>query len=543
MVDTIVIGSGAAGVAAALELVHQGIQPLVLDVGYTNSPARPRIEGNLYEYRRIHDSFELHIGSDFAGLAGVLAGAESVAKLHAPNMRFVTQDADHLAPVEQVDFAAVQSFALGGLGNAWGAGLYRFVDADLEGFPFSISQLDPYFDKLTREIGISGQDDDLTPFFGDPGSPMSSLLPPLALSHNAGRIYSRYLRRRQRLNRQGFYLGRPRVGALSVAYDGRPPCDYSNLEFWQEQPYLYTPAMTLRKLLAAGKIEYRSGCVVERWEEDVTGIRTLGRELRTGQPLWFAGKKLLVAAGAINTARLALQSARDQAQSAQSLCVDRVELPLLENPILQVPLVVPRSLGRRLDTHAFGLVQLNLVWEQAKAAYPLQGSIVELTSPMRAEFFGRFPVSARANLVLIRYLLPAMVLMHLYWPAAACSSSRISLADDGRLRIVGSSQPIDLKQIRQLLALLRRLGMWTHPLLIQQPITGHAIHYAGTLPMKENPGPFQCHADGRLHGSQHVYIADSASFTSLSAKNMSLGMMANAMRIAAAAARDLAEAS
>ena len=41
---------------------------------------------------------------------------------------------------------------------------------------------------------------------------------------------------------------------------------------------------------------------------------------------------------------------------------------------------------------------------------------------------------------------------------------------------------------------------------------------------------------GRLHGAARVYVADSASFSNLSAKNMSLGMMANAMRIAAEAA-------
>jgi choline dehydrogenase-like flavoprotein len=54
--------------------------------------------------------------------------------------------------------------------------------------------------------------------------------------------------------------------------------------------------------------------------------------------------------------------------------------------------------------------------------------------------------------------------------------------------------------------------------------------------MRVAPGPYQCHPNGRLHGAQRVYVADSASFSQLSAKNMSLGMMANAMRIAAEAA-------
>jgi hypothetical protein len=35
----------------------------------------------------------------------------------------------------------------------------------------------------------------------------------------------------------------------------------------------------------------------------------------------------------------------------------------------------------------------------------LQGSLLELTAPLRSEFFSRFPLSARANLALIRHLL------------------------------------------------------------------------------------------------------------------------------------------
>jgi len=55
--------------------------------------------------------------------------------------------------------------------------------------------------------------------------------------------------------------------------------------------------------------------------------------------------------------------------------------------------------------------------------------------------------------------------------------------------------------------------------------------------MRAEPAAYQCDPDGRLHGTRRVFIADSASFPTLPAKNMSFGMMANAMRIAAAAAQ------
>jgi choline dehydrogenase-like flavoprotein len=522
MAEWIIVGSGAAATAAALELVQRGIRPVMLDVGYQDDGQAPRVEGNLYSYRARHDSFDLHIGADYRGLAGVLTGEAGIAKLNAPRMAFVTRDATMLSPLSQREFQAIQSFALGGLGNAWGAGLYRWIPADLQDFPIALTELEPYFDKLTREIGISGADDDLTEFFGDP----SALQPPLELSHNGRRVALAYRRRRKALRAKRIYLGRPRAGVLTVPKDERPACDYSNLEFWQSQPYVYTPAVTLRRLIATGQIDYRPGLLVERWQETANGITVCARAVNSGEAVEISGKRLLLTAGAINSARIALQSAGDTT----------ARLPLLENPIVQIPLVLPASLGRRLDTHAFGLVQLNLVWESAAYQTLLQGSLIELTAPLRSEFFSRFPLSARANLALIRHLLPAMLMLQLYFPAWVQPPSRLSLLDDGRLRIEGQPFPVEPVRLAPLLGALRSLGLWTHPALIQQPITGHAIHYAGTLPMRAAPGPYQCDRSGRLYGAERVYVADSASFSNLSAKNMSLGMMANAMRIAAEAA-------
>jgi choline dehydrogenase-like flavoprotein len=522
MAELVIVGSGAAATAAALALVQLGHRPTVLDVGHVDDGAAQRVEGNLYRYRAQHDSFDLHIGADYRGLAGVLTNEPTVAKLNAPRMAFVTRDAAALGPLSQAEFQAIQSFALGGLGNAWGAGLYRWISADLQDFPVSLAELEPHFDTLTREIGISGADDDLAEFFGS----AAGLQPPLELSYNARRVALAYRRRRKTLQARGIALGRPRAGVLTVPKDGRPACDYSNLEFWQAQPYVYTPAVTLRKLIAAGQIDYRPGLLVQRWQETADGVTVYARDIASGATVEVTGRRLLLAAGAINTARIALLSAGDSA----------TRLPLLENPVVQIPVVLPASLGRRLDTHAFGLVQLNLVWESAAYQTILQGSLLELTAPLRAEFFGRFPLAARANLALIRHLLPAMLMLQLYFPAWVQPPSRLSLLDDGRLRIEGQPFSLEAAKLAPLLASLRSLGLWTHPALIQQPVTGHAIHYAGTLPMRALPGPYQCYPDGRLYGAGRVYVADSASFSQLSAKNMSLGMMANAMRIAAEAA-------
>lgn len=522
MAEIIIVGSGAAGAAAALQLVGMGHRPVMLDVGIMPPAVSPRAEGNLYEWRQHHDSFDLHIGVDFRGVSDLFTDEPGIAKLNAPNAAFVVQDASALSPTDADNFDAIQSFALGGLGNAWGAGLYRFVDADLTGFPIRAADLDPYADALTKEVGISGMDDDLTPYFGD----SAGLLPPLTASYNAAAVLARYEHKRQRLNDRGVFMGRPRVGALSLPHNGRPPVDYSNTEFWQDQPYLYTPAITVKKLIAAGQLDYRPGIMVRAWSESPDGVIVYGAEVATGATVEITGKAVVLAAGAIGTSKIVLASANDYTTA----------LRLLENPAVQIPFVFPASIGRVLDAHCFGLTQLNLIWQAVALGCTAQGSLLEITSPMRAEFFGRFPLSARANLTLVKQMLPAMLVMQLFFPAAIQPSARLSLQQSGRLRIDGHANAIELHKLSGLLSAMRSLGLWTHPLLIVKPVTGHAIHYAGTLPMRESPGPYECHPDGRLAGTERIYVADSACFSDLPAKNMSFGMMANAMRVAEVAA-------
>ena len=290
----VIIGSGAAGTAAALALARLGIRPILLDVGHTGSGNATTVKGNLYDYRKAHDTFDLFIGGDLSGVRDVLTDEVGVAKLNAPNMTFITRDAETLSPVETTDFDPIQSFALGGLGNGWGAGLYRFTDADLAGFPIRAADLAPHFDALTDEIGISGADDDLTPYFGE----AAGLLPPLRLSYNAEKVYAGYRRKRETLARRGVILGRPRLGVLSVEKDGRAACDYSNTEFWQDAPYLYTPTVTLRRLIAAGQVDYRPGLLVQTWSETAEGVTVTASDVRSGEQVTISGGALLLAAGA-----------------------------------------------------------------------------------------------------------------------------------------------------------------------------------------------------------------------------------------------------
>ena len=514
MRNVIIVGSGASGVAAALALSDRGIRPTMIDVGLT-PPSRPSIDDNFYDYRAKNDTFEMMLGNGFEGLSNMWSGREVPVKLTAPFSRFVTQDADSLSPLVEKDFAAVQSFARGGLANAWGAGLYRFTADDLAGFPVRVEELDSHFDRLTAEIGIAGTDDDLSPYFGS----TTGLIDPLPLSRNVADFYSRY---RKSSTAGGIAVGRARVAALTREYNGRPAFKPQSLEFFQENRSIYSPRYTLDRLETEGRIGVNSGVLVESFREDDTGVTILARNVTSGESLQFRADTLLLAAGAINTTKLVLASTDHGG----------VELPLLENPAVQFPLVMPRALGRRIDSDAFGLVQLNLIWDSEVHNTRLQGSIMEITAPARAEFFAGLPYSARANMALIRYMLPGMIVMQLFFPGESQPPASVSLKADGSLRITGQPNTLDLAHLRPLIRFLRRFGAITAQRLVVRVPTGHAVHYAGSLPMSVSPKPYECYPNGQLFGTKRIFVADSAAFSRLPAKNMSFAMMANAMRVA-----------
>ena len=154
MRDVIIVGSGPAGVSAALQLA--GSDVLMLDVGLLPIPVPKAFCGDLYKLRMSQtDLFPSLIGQEFESLVNLFEERKTNLKLKSPYMNYIIQKWRTLAPITSDSFEGVISLAKGGLANAWGAGVYRFSDADMGGFPINYRDLNPYYDALTRHIGVS----------------------------------------------------------------------------------------------------------------------------------------------------------------------------------------------------------------------------------------------------------------------------------------------------------------------------------------------------------------------------------------------------
>lgn len=519
--DVIVVGAGPGGAFAAYGA--RGLRILMLDAG-GDAPSCPGLCGNLYELRRQSDDlFPSLIGERFESLYN-LANPPQSLKLKSPYLTYVAREWRRIAPVAGGKFHGTIALSKGGLANAWGAGVYRFTARDLAGFPVSADELRPYYDELTAIVGISGDNDDLAPYFERD----ENLQPALRLSGFFEGLLRRYEQLRADFERERMAIGRPRLAVLTQPHDGRGAYEYGNLEFFRpHDPAIYTPAYAVDRMIKAGDIDYLGGRYVTRYRETTDGIEVLARNLETGLEETFCARHLLLGAGALNTARIVLQSNDDY----------EARLPALDNAMACFPFFELSRIGEPLAIKDTSLAQLNLVAEDDEWGEPLQASLYGATGPLRSDVAFALPLSARANLAWTKYLAPAMGLLMLFYPGRASAGSYVRLRPGGALDAEFAPEPPHTVE-RRLIRMLRKMGYVTHASLIQRPGSGSGLHFAGTLPMRLRPERYQTDATGRLFGSARISIVDGACFSRLPAKNLTFTIMANALRIGRALANE-----
>lgn len=522
MFDVAIIGSGPAGTAAALTL--RGRNVLMLDVGHAAAPG-DGIADNFYAAKRDPQAhFKALIGDDFESLANV-DGANLMPKIKAPLRRFVVKDSRRLAPILSNSFDGFLSFAVGGLANAWGAQLYRFDGADLADFPIKPADLEPHYAALTEHIGVCGRPDDLSPFYGTD----AGLLPAHTLAPLGEAVLRSYQKRKTFFNNNGVFMGMPRLGLLTQAHGDRPAHPYDNVEFFNPNiPSVYTPKISLDQLLKAPDAPtYLAGRLVQSYEQHEDCVEITVRKLSDDGLETFRAKHLLLGAGAIGSARLVLQSQSDTT----------VQLPILENLLSYIPFVNPRFIGTAQAEKSF-YTQTNLCLPQSDGSV-VTGTFYAVSGLLHADLLFDLPLSSRANVMALKHILPSMLVLHLWYPAKARRHNRMSLGPNREI-VVDYQDSVAGDVERKLIRMFARTGHLSLPSLCKFPKPGQSFHYAGTLPMRATPGPFETDPQGRLFGSDRVRVIDGAVFPSLPAKNLSFTIMANAARVATSLREELA---
>jgi choline dehydrogenase-like flavoprotein len=523
--DVIVVGSGASAVHAAYRVVEARLSVTMLDVGHRDSVYGELIPRQPFEEIRRTDP-EQHryfLGDQFEGVPLNALGADPQI---TPPRKYVVRDTQRLTPIISNSFQALQSLARGGLAAAWGAVSFPFLDTELVKAGLAPGELRPHYEVIAKRIGLSGSRDDLESMRGD--TPF--LLPPLEIDHNAEAILSRYSRQREKFHRAGLYIGRPVMAVLSQAFDGRGANPYRDMDLWSnKEGSVYSPDSTLRKLEPHGNFSYRHPYLVEAFAEQGDCVRVCARSLETGREECFGARRLILAAGALGTARIVLRSLKQY----------DVPVPITCNGHVYVPCLHYRNLGKPPKKHRYSLAQLTVIYDPTQdQEHLVQAQLYSCGSLLVSKLLRQSRLPYRESLRVLCELQSSLVILLVEFEDYQTAGNTCTLRHDRRdghdyLQIKFEPSSESMRQVQQGLKVLKRfmrkVGCW--PIQAVAPIHGSSIHYASPLAMTSEEKPLTTEPSGRLRGTRWVYVADGAALAYLPAKGPTLTLMANADRV------------
>jgi choline dehydrogenase-like flavoprotein len=505
--DVVVIGSGPAGVSAALPLVEAGRRVVMIDGGSDrDAPASAPWQ------RKLGAHLEALRPDD--GLS---------PKMRTPEARRLLGAFRQHEPIEEEDFLAIGALGRGGLSRIWGAFACELQDDDLQGWPLTAYDLRQSYDAVVSRIGISGSHDDhMAAFYGR----SDALQAPPPLGPTAAAIFKRYSAARPDPD---FALGRARNALLTENRWQRQSCDLRLGCLWGcERGAIYDARQDIALLRQHANFELR-GAVAQRlvgtdggWDVITTG----GERLHA--------PRLVVAAGTLGSLRL-----------VAPLMQPAAELRVLNSPVMAVPLLVPSRLFGEPAAQGHSLAQLGFRLAcSAKPGDYVSGAIYEVAGLPPSSFAARMPLGRRAATEIFRALAPALAVATIYFPGRY-SANTVTLRPSNRgvqgaqgvhaprIALRGGVAP-DFDAVartvrRRLTTIWRKLGA--------RPLPGAALatagtdaHLGGVFPMGL-AAPHGTNNYGELHAAPRLYLVDGSVLPTIPSKFTTLTVMANADRI------------
>jgi len=306
-VDVVVVGPGAAGGVAVLPLTRAGLNVVGLEAGTWMNP------GTDYKADEIHNNVRALVTTGNKVAGEVPTVRRSIAETAVQQARHPMMNA---VGGTSIHYHA-QSWRL----NPWdfkvrSATLERYGPSyipeytTLEDWPVSYDDMEPYYDHIEYEVGVSGRAGNIQGQINPEGNIFEGPrrrdypMPPLRscdfLDHmlEAGRSV-------------GYNPYHGPAAINSQAYDGRPGCQYHGYcdrGGCHVRAKNSTDVSTIPKALATGNLEVRDNCNVRRIESDNTGKVTGVTYLRDGQEFFQPARAVLLGCYTYENIRLLLLS-------------------------------------------------------------------------------------------------------------------------------------------------------------------------------------------------------------------------------------------
>lgn len=496
MLANVVVGSGPSGVAAASALLDAGRRVAMLDIGRElEAPGR-----------RARD-----------------AGEDPARKLvFGSSYPYLT---DREAGLIQKGTKCLASGAKGGLSAVWGASVLPFPEDELARWPFPAGDLREHYAKAGALLGVAGAVDGLAarfPYYAPP-------LPPLKPSLQAQAVLARLAARDGALKPLGFSFGRARHAVSSAAceYDGTCLSGCARGAIWNASG-------AVEALRKREGFEYHGGTRVLALEERTDGVRLHAAREGASRTV-FDAESVFLACGPLATARLVCGSFGAPAEG----------LPLLSQPYFLLPLLLDRDVPGAPEERLHTLAQVYLELDDPEVSRHLvhlqiygHNEVIAGRLERAAAWTG--PLAGAVK----RRFAPRLLAIQGYLHSDEGVPVRLTAAgrgEDCRLTARAGDASAAKAAVKRVAAKLARhsgdLGFCPLSFMLKAGKPGEGNHAGGSFPMSRAPGAWQTDPEGRLHGHERVRLVDSSVLPSIPASTFTYAVMANASRIASAAAR------
>ena len=308
--DAVIVGSGATGGWAAKQLSEAGMRVAVIEAG-------PRIPPS---------DFSEHVQPwqlKYRGKSPEIARNRPIQSMkyacRESNYHWFVDDIENpYTHDEDKPFQWTRCRIVGGRSMTWARQSYRFSDLEFKAasrdgygkdWPVSYEEMAPYYARVERYVGISGQAEGLMQL------PDGDFLPPMDMTcgekHFEQKVESALGR--------AVTIGRTAI--VTREHNGRQPCHYCGPceQGCITQSYFASPWTTLKDAEATGRATVipnavASRIVIDRNSGLVSGAAYIDRLTRT--PREIRGKVVILAASTLESTRLMLNSGEGFANSS-----------------------------------------------------------------------------------------------------------------------------------------------------------------------------------------------------------------------------------
>ena len=523
-----VVGSGPAGVAAAVALVEKGARVTMLDAGLALEDDR---RATVRRMRAVpqHAWSPADVALVKEGMAPTTSG---VPLKHLYGSDFPYRETERFMPLVRHDVDAAVSFARGGFSNVWGSAVLPYRDEDIDAWPVKQAELAPHYRAIAALMGISCVDDDLRDLFPLHTDAPRSVSP----SRQAAALLADMSASGEALRRRNVHFGRARVAIHPGADEGASACIYCGMCMYGcPHEIIYNSATTLEQLLRNVNFSYVPNVVVERVEERGDTVRLRTRDLLDGRMVWRTASRVCLACGPIATSRILMASLELYDQPVHLLDSQYFLLPMLRYR------GVERVAQERLHTLAQLFVELTDPAVSERTVHLQVYTYNDMYDATFRAMLGRMHSVLRMP---VEQIVNRMLVVQGYLHSDVSQRIEMRLAPDvgespAELHLTAVQPEVPVRDvvgrvIRKLWSLRGAFRAWPVQRMLTVAGAGRGFHSGGSFPMSGRPEA-TCSSDtlGRPRGFSRVHAVDATVFPSIPATTITFTVMATAHRIGA----------